>query len=723
MNLFSEINNNLSLNERDGEGPSPCPIELLKYVDLFCGIGGFRLATEIVCKEYKVKPVCVFSSDIDADAIATYEANYGEKPDGDITKISEVAIPDHNILFAGFPCQPFSICGKLNGFEDIRGTLFFDIARILKTKKPYSFILENVKQLKGHRSGETLSRIIEVLENIGYYTHYKILNALDFGLPQKRERIFIVGFLEPLKFEWIVEQKPMKSLSEILEKNVSSSYYASEKIRNNRLAKYQGKSEQFPTIWHENKAGHISAYPYSCAMRSGASYNYLLVNGERRLTEREMLRLQGFSDNFKIVRSYSAMRKLVGNSVAIPCVISTIRAIFKAVKNHQPQFKYNQQQQLVNCDAIQMSLFKINEMDINEAKARLDSIINKTRTRYYKPIQIAEALYRSRIHRDIDILQLESYRTKSKQWRDKVCKRLLNQTSTSSSKFQDDIWNNTAMPPNILKSLDRVNKEFSGIVERYIYYKFIERQSGIVSIIEKVKLESYTPTKFYLAELLDLFRKKPGLTRSIDKCYEIVTYSLFETVVTGLEAEITIKIPQEKSELLQEFATLAKVLLNIDIKRMQWTEPAHIYRVGVTNAADRGLDMWTNFGPAIQVKHLTLDENAIREIVDRVESDHIVIVCRDIDARIIKTIISQIGWGKRVRGIIKESELIEWYELCLRGKFSALLSPILMKLLIESFEVEFPEACDRANKITEFCQERGYTEIKPSELWQTKIDN
>jgi DNA (cytosine-5)-methyltransferase 1 len=706
MTLFSEINNNLSL----------------KYVDLFCGIGGFRVATEIVCQEHQIKPLCVFSSDIDKNAIATYQANYGEKPDGDITQIAASKIPDHQILFAGFPCQPFSICGKLDGFDDIRGTLFFDIARILKTKKPYSFILENVKQLQGHKSGQTLRRIIEILEDIGYYTYYKVFNALDFGLPQKRERIFIVGFLEPIKFEWIVERKPMKSLDEILETSVSSSYYASEKIRNNRLVKYQGKIEQYPTIWHENKSGHISAYPYSCAMRSGASYNYLLVNGERRLTEREMLRLQGFPDSFQIISSYSAMRKLVGNSIAIPCVTTVIKSIFKAVENYQIELEYNHQQELVDFDFIQTPLFKFNDMDINAAKARLDSIINKTRTRYYKPIQVAEVLYRSRIYQDIDILQLESYRTKSKKWRDEVCKRLLNQTSTSSSKFQDDIWNNTAMPTDILKILDRINQDYSGVVERYIYYKFTERQSGIISIIEEIKLASSAPEKFHLSKLLALFRKEPGLKRSIDKCYEIITYSLFETVVTGLEAKITIKISPEKSELLDEFATLAQVLLNINVTTLEWTEPAHIYRVGVTNAADRGLDMWTNFGPAIQVKHLTLDENAIKEIVDQVESDHIVIVCRDVDASIIKTVIKQIGWGKRVRGVIKESQLIEWYNLFFKGKFSTLLSPILMKLLIESFETEFPEASDQANKITEFCRERNYTEIKPSELWQTKID-
>lgn len=706
MALFSNINNNISL----------------KYIDLFCGIGGFRLAAEIVCQEYQIKPLCVFSSDIDPDAILTYEVNYGEKPYGDITKISTNEIPEHNILFAGFPCQPFSICGKLGGFDDTRGTLFFDIARILKDKKPYSFILENVKQLKGHDSGKTLARIIEVLKDIGYHTYYKVVNALDFGLPQKRERIFIVGFLEPINFEWIIEQKPMKSLSEILEQNVSSFYYASEQIRNNRIAKYQGKILNYPTIWHENKAGHISAYPYSCAIRSGASYNYLLVNGQRRLTEREMLRLQGFPDSFQIVRSYSAIRKLVGNSVAIPCVISVLRSIFKAVENNQRKSKYQPKEIFWDFDSIQISLPKINDMDIHEAKNRLDTIINKTRTRYYKPIQIAEVLYRSRIYQDIDILQLESYRTKSKKWRDKVCSELLNQTSTSSSKFQDDIWNNTAMPPNILHILDQANKEFLGIVERYIYFRFIERQSGIVAIIEQIKLASSNPEKLFLAELLALFRKEPGLKRSIDKCYEIVTYSLFETVITALETEITIKVPQEKLELLKEFSELTKVLLNLDVNKKEWTEPAHIYRVGVTNAADRGLDMWANFGPAIQVKHLTLNEKAVREIVDQVESEHIVIVCRDIDASIIVTVIRQIGWGKRVRGIIKESELIQWYELCLRGKYSDIMSPILISLLIKSFEVEFPEASNEANKLTEFCKIRGYTENKPSNLWKTKID-
>ncbi len=510
----------------------------------------------------------------------------------------------------------------------------------------------------------------------------------------------------------------MKPLSEILETEVNKKYYASDRIRQNRLDKYKGNHLNQLTIWHENKAGHISAYPYSCAMRAGASYNYLLVNGERRLTEREMLRLQGFPDSFKIVRSYSATKKLVGNTVAIPCVTAILRAIFKAVQDYNLTPKKSQ---IIKSESfIQIELFAINSMDINIAKSRLDSIINKTRTRYYKPIQIAEVLYRSRVYKDINVANLEDYRTQSKKWRDDVSKILLDTYSTSSSRFQDDLWNNNAMPPEILKTLDDANKKNLGVVERYIYYCFIERQSGIIEIIDKLQQGLSSPQNFYLEELLNLFRKKSGLKRSIDKCYEIVTYSLFETIVTALETEITVKISQSKIDLLSEFQDLTKVLLNIDTNQVEWTEVAHIYRVGITNAADRGLDMWANFGLAIQVKHLTLDEDSVRQIVDQIESDHIVIVCRDIDASIINTIIKQIGWGKRVRGIVKESQLIKWYENCLRGQFFNILASKLMQLLMNSFNTEFPEAVNYASKITNFCEKRDYHKINPSSLWHTK---
>lgn len=306
--------------------------KVLTFCDLFCGIGGFRLATQFACKRFNIEPLCVFSCDIDPDAQRIYEINFGEKPAGDIKKIEASQIPDHHLLFAGFPCQPFSICGDMNGFDDVRGTLFFDIVRILAEKRPRAFILENVKQLKGHAQGKTLRRILLILAEIGYCTDYRILNALDFGLPQKRERIFIVGFQEPTQFAWPEGNSTRKSLSEILEDNVSDFYYASEKIKINRINKRLGKEQYHePTIWHENKGGNVSVYPFSCALRAGASYNYLLVNGERRLTEREMLRLQGFPDSYKIVGSYQVMRKLTGNSIAIPCVVALLNSVLEAM--------------------------------------------------------------------------------------------------------------------------------------------------------------------------------------------------------------------------------------------------------------------------------------------------------------------------------------------------------------------------------------------------------
>ena len=297
------------------------------------GLGGLFRCSLSQLGAKNIHPECVFSSDIDPDAQKIYQMNFGEQPAGDITKIEAKDIPEHDLLLAGFPCQPFSICGQLKGFEDTRGTLFFDIARILANKKPNYFILENVKQLVGHNQGKTLKSIIEVLEKLGYTVEYKVLNALNCGLPQKRERIFIVGYRQSLPFRWDIQKIPMKPLSDILEPQVSDFYYASEKIRNNRLIKYQGKTHTEPTIWHENKAGHISAYPYSCALRAGASYNYLLVNGERRLTEREMLRLQGFSDEFKILGSYSTFRRLIGNSVAVSCVEIVMNCLLNTIEN------------------------------------------------------------------------------------------------------------------------------------------------------------------------------------------------------------------------------------------------------------------------------------------------------------------------------------------------------------------------------------------------------
>lgn len=303
--------------------------EKLKYIDLFCGIGGFRVAFEEACEENDIQPDCVFSSDIDKYAQESYEANFGEKPFGDITKIDEKDIPDHDILFGGFPCQPFSIIGQMKGLNDTRGTLFFDIARIIEAKNPKAFILENVKQLVGHDQGKTLKVIVQSLKDLGYHVQYSVLNALDYGLPQKRERVVIVGHREPIMFTFPNPEKPYKSLNEILETKVDARYFASEFIREKRKEKH--KSSYYPSIWHENKSGNICSYPYSCALRSGASHNYLLVNGERRLTPREMFRLQGFPDWYKIVVSDAQAKKQAGNAVPVNMIKAVVQKLLPYV--------------------------------------------------------------------------------------------------------------------------------------------------------------------------------------------------------------------------------------------------------------------------------------------------------------------------------------------------------------------------------------------------------
>ena len=298
-------------------------MEKLRFIDLFCGIGGFRVAMDQACIENDLIPQCVFSSDIDPYCQDSYEANFGHRPTGDITKVDPKSIPDHDILFAGFPCQPFSIIGQMKGFDDTRGTLFFHIANIIKEKQPKAFVLENVKQLVGHDKGKTLKVIIKTLKGLGYqHVQYTVLNALDYGLPQKRERVIIVGHKEPILFSYPSPIRPFKPLNEILEKKIDKKHYASDYIKKKR--KETHKSAYKLSIWHENKAGNICSYPYSCALRAGASYNYLLVNGERRLTPREMFRLQGFPDTYKIITNDTQARKQAGNAVPVNMVKAVI---------------------------------------------------------------------------------------------------------------------------------------------------------------------------------------------------------------------------------------------------------------------------------------------------------------------------------------------------------------------------------------------------------------
>lgn len=288
-----------------------------RFIDLFAGIGGIRLAFE------RVGGHCVFSSEIDENACKTYETNFGDHPSGDITKIDSKDIPDFDILLAGFPCQSFSIIGKKEGFlNETSGTLFFEIERILKAKRPPAFLLENVKNLRSHDNGNTFKTMLSHLEALGYHVHAKVLNALDFGVPQKRERIIIVGFVDDVDFAF-PDPVPVESrtpLSDILEQDVDKKYFVKDSIRRSRLERLKNKDYPKPYISHENMAGSITPHPYSSALRAGASANYILINDERRPTEREMLRIQGFPDSFKVNLPYSVIKHQCGNSVAVPVI-------------------------------------------------------------------------------------------------------------------------------------------------------------------------------------------------------------------------------------------------------------------------------------------------------------------------------------------------------------------------------------------------------------------
>jgi DNA (cytosine-5)-methyltransferase 1 len=305
----------------------------LKFIDLFAGIGGIRIPFEVLGGE------CVFSSEYDKDCQIMYEANFGHKPYGDITKINPNTIPDHDILCAGFPCQAFSIMGQMKGFDDNRGALFFNIVQILKAKKPYAFLLENVKQLKTHNYGKTFETIEKTLESLGYFVHAQVLNALDFGLPQKRERIIIVGFRENIPFVFPKPQNKSPQLKDFLEpeSNKDPALQASDYIIKARLAKLKEKPF-YPSVWHENKSGNISVLPYSVALRAGASYNYILVNGKRRLSSRELLNLQGFPKKIKIAVKHSAIRKQAGNSVPVPMIKAVAKQMFNSINEYYAQY-------------------------------------------------------------------------------------------------------------------------------------------------------------------------------------------------------------------------------------------------------------------------------------------------------------------------------------------------------------------------------------------------
>ena len=321
-----------------------------KFIDLFAGIGGFRIAMQSLGGK------CVFTSEWDEQAKKTYEANFGEVPFGDITKEeTKKFIPDgFDVLCAGFPCQAFSIAGKRGGFEDTRGTLFFDVAEIIKRKQPKAIFLENVKGLFNHDKGKTLKTILNVLRNdLGYYVpDPQVLNAKDFGVPQNRERIFIVGFRGDLGIDSFVYPEPINkhtTFEDVKEKDVVSvKYYLSDTYLNTLIThkkRHESKGNGFgyeiiPDDGTANAVvcggmGRERNLVYDDRLEDFTPVTHIKgdVNrqGIRKMTPREWARLQGFPDNFIIPVADASAYKQFGNSVAVPAIMSTANEIIKRI--------------------------------------------------------------------------------------------------------------------------------------------------------------------------------------------------------------------------------------------------------------------------------------------------------------------------------------------------------------------------------------------------------
>ena len=304
-----------------------------KAIDLFAGIGGIRLG---FANAFKENIEFVFSSEIDKYAQQTYKANFDGDVAGDITKIDEKDIPSHDILLAGFPCQAFSIAGKRLGFEDTRGTLFFEVARIIKYHKPKILFLENVKGFVNHDNGNTFRVVKETLEEMGYKVFTKVLNAKDFGVPQNRERIYIVAFLDDIEFEFPEALCTEVSIKSKLQKDVLEKYYYNgkplfERIKDdvvNENSIYQWRRQYV----RENKSG---VCPTLTANMGTGGHNVPIVRdkkGIRKLTPRECANFQGFPDTFILPNLVdSQLYKQCGNSVVVEVINKIAEKILKRI--------------------------------------------------------------------------------------------------------------------------------------------------------------------------------------------------------------------------------------------------------------------------------------------------------------------------------------------------------------------------------------------------------
>jgi len=352
---------------------------------------------------------------------------------------------------------------------------------------------------------------------------------------------------------------------------------------------------------------------------------------------------------------------------------------------------------------------------LSEAKTRLDRLIGKARALLCKPIGIAETLYRHRVEQTVDLSQLGQYRRRSYDWCQEICHALYGRRPVLNSRYWDQLFDPGVMPPDFLAVLGRENQRQDGIVETYIYGYVFNKVEGILEILNSVA--KCAPKEFDLKSFLNRFEGDRRFRRSVDKAYEIVVYALFSTITKYLNATITLSV-DPKGDILKDFQEFAKLVLGVDPAHPKIQQPARLYRVGTANAADAGLDMWANFGPAVQVKHLSLSPSDFEGICGSVQADQIVIVCKSVEAASIEAVLSQVGFSSRIRGVITEIDLSRWYRLACGTKYHQTIGKDLLRAILEELALEFP--LTQADRVNGFLAERGYDVKRLVGTWEVR---
>jgi len=354
---------------------------------------------------------------------------------------------------------------------------------------------------------------------------------------------------------------------------------------------------------------------------------------------------------------------------------------------------------------------------LGEAKEKLDKVIRQARIHFYRPTIIAEILKNHREDPSYDLREVESYRSKAMNWGGNVSEDIVGRKASSSQNYMNDLFGDKDVSigkaGELLAVLAGENERVDRVamVESYIYHK-MEVRLDVLKDIRKYVVEASIGS-FDLGEFLEKFQEEgetaSGLKRSIGKIYEIAVYALFDTLVKHLNAIITVKVKPPSSKILKDFEDFTEIVLGITSGRRKIETPARLYRAGVTNAADRGLDIWGNFGPAIQVKHVSLTMDLAESIAEEVSADKIVIVCLAAHKPIIERVMKHTGFSSRIQGIITQDDLKKWYKKCFTPKYRNTIGVSILDNLRKEFLVEFPSTGD---SLRGFMEKRNYDKIK-----------